>query len=436
MFNGWKRTLSRAVESSTEALAPRPSKMLCPMCIQWVDAFPVEEAADGSMVPQCPECSSTVPQDYVDAYPQFPPVSFSIIGFRSHGKSVFLGSLFHDLDHACVAHSPKEWPDFSYFAPDEATMRHVREIKEQLEEGHLPDATDQAFFRPAILQMRNVPKFGSCQLLSYDTSGELLQDVSTLKSHHVGYISRVPTILLLVSWKQTEATERAPHGLNELLTIYQQAMRSLGGDLSQQNLLVVLTKGDRLVNEAGLPASVREFLLPSAGAAARAVHEAGDEEHLERLDEMSEDIEEWFERHPKFSAFAREARDKFRRVEYCAATATGAEPETVKTKTANGQDVEVKRLAHDLAPRGVLSTLLWAVRLQRPDPEADRKRQTRVGAASKLLQEERFRSYCGAHGLEAERQRALRKLERGRIQAANRLLETIQTSHKHSSPIS
>ena len=390
------------------------------MCLKLVDEFAVEEGADGSSVQRCPECDNDVPWLYVSDYEKFPPAVFSVIGFRSHGKSVFLGSLFHELTAAATANSPKEWPHFSYSALDQAGMDQVLEIKRNLEDRKLPAPTLESFFQPAILKMRNLPQFGSRHLLAYDTSGELLQQTARIKSYQKGYISRVSTIVLIVSWKQLDVAEQSKYHLDELITIYREALISLGGDPQQQSLLVVLSKGDRLLGEPGLPERVTEFLKPiAANENGQGVHENGDAAHFARLDTLSQEIELWLEGQRHFSTFVREARAEFHRVEYCVATATGHEAKD-------------NVLPYDIAPRGVLSSLLWTLRLQTPDAQEEQAHKAAVTQAKKLLEHRDYVKFFRQANRDKDRLHALDFLTvgRGRTLPAKKLVLEFRNRNK------
>lgn len=390
------------------------------MCLNFVDEFTIEQGADGSSLQKCLECNNDVPQLYVRDYEKFPPAVFSIIGFRSHGKSVFLGSLFHELTAAATKNSPKEWPHFSYSALDQMGMDQVLEIKRELEERKLPAPTLESFFQPAILRMRDLPKFGSRHLLAYDTSGELLQQTSRIKSYQKGYISRVSTVVLIVSWKQLDVAEQSRYHLDDLITIYREALISLGGDPQQQSLLVVLSKGDRLLGEPGLPERVTEFLKPVASNGnGSSVHENGDAAHFARLDTLSQEIELWLESQPHFSTFVREARAEFHRVEYCVATATGHE--------ANGNV-----LPYDIAPRGVLSSLLWTLRLQTPDAQEEQAHKTAVAEAKRLLEHKNYVKFFRQANRDKDRLHALEFLTvgRGRTLPAKKLVLEFRNRNK------
>ena len=392
--------------------------MICPMCLEEVEGFEAAKATDSSMVPRCPKCGGDVPTVYINGYAEHPLAVFSLIGFRSHGKSVFLSSLFHEMDSAAVSNPAKEWPEFSYSAVDPDVMLHVREMQRKLENREMPPPTDTAFFKPAILRMKQVPRFGSCHLLAYDTSGESLLAVDQMKSF-IGYVSRVPTVLLLVSWMIRDAAEQPAHHLDELLTIYRQAVLDLGGDPKSQNLLVVLTKGDRLLDEPDIPESIQRFLTPEPHADGdERPHEPGDDEHFERLDMLSQEIELWLEGQRKFGNFVRQAPGEFRRVEYCIVSATGSEPESGK-------------LVCDVAPCGVLSALLWTLKLQFDGQAEEQRHKAVVERYVHILNAAPVVEHFQKHKAEKERQRALRKLSqgRGRTLLARRLVNSYRAAH-------
>jgi len=400
--------------ASTPVGATKP-EMLCPSCLRYVAQFSVAKAADSSSVARCPLCKADVPWLYANNDAGLLPATFSVLGLRSHGKSVFLGSLFHELDSATIADSPKEWPNFSYSALDQAGLEQVRNIQHELEQRNLPAPTDQAFFQPTVLRLRNIPRFGSRHLLAYDTSGELLQNHAWLRGHHDGYLSRVPTIMLIVSWKQKHEAEKSKIHLDGFITIYLEALAALGTSPSEQNLLVVLSKGDRLLTEPDVPLSVLEFLRPDPNAWEQGeVLESGDKKHFILLDRISQEIEIWLEGQRYFAAFVNEARVAFKRVEFCVATATGHEPEN-------------NTLRYDIAPRGVLSSLLWAIRLQTPDPAEEQEHRNAIDLYKKALEHPKLISFCRQNNKENERIKALNRLKigRGRTSLAKELVLSV-----------
>jgi len=346
-------------------------------------------------------------------YQEYPPVVFSLIGFRSHGKTVFLSSLLYEFNKASRS-------SFSYTPLDESGMQLVRTKLKELEQGKLPDPTPKVFFEPAILRVEGGKGLGNFHLLIYDTSGESLQQVSELQQYS-SYVSRTPTILLLVSLSELKD---ATLSLTDLLTIYIQSVLELNGDPKKQTLVVVLTKGDRLVDTDGVPLAVRRFLEPVDGT--------GDELRPERLEALSVEIESWLERRPDCTNFVRRTRREFRQVKYCVISAIGSEP-------AQGSTTVV------VAPRGVLAPLFWVVhlnRLQGPaGPLIDRMQQLLNKSQQNVilrdyrmaLDDSALVAFCRKGLREPERLKALRDLSQGQTAAAGKLVSDYNRASSDSS---
>jgi len=304
--------------------------MLCPNCLRNVDAFESQTGVAGNIGLTCPLCGEEVPLRYAREYAEFPPVMFSVIGFRGHGKTVFLSSFLHQLEEAEL-----NWRDFSAAPLDETGLRDIRKRQQELETGQLPDSTRKAFIKPAIIRLQNVPNLGNCHLLLYDTAGEAIENVTEL-SQHYGYISRVPVIVVLVSLKDLTR----PNELVDFLTVYNQTALGLEGNPKDQSLLVVLTQADKFVDEPGVPDTLRNFLRNEDDMNAT----------KERMEAISESIKAWLSSQRGYLTFVRRAEADFKRVKFCILSATGSEPDG-------------RRLLVNATPRGVMAPMLWVMRL-------------------------------------------------------------------------
>lgn len=306
--------------------------MLCPNCLMEVASFKEVSGVKGSIGLVCPnsDCGEEVPLRYSRDYSLFPPVMFSVIGFRGHGKTVFLSSFLTQLETAGLL-----WPNFSAATLDESGMGNVRGRQAELRSKKLPDSTPKMFIKPAVMRVENVPHLGNCHLLLYDSSGEAIESVSELTTHY-GYISRVPVITLLVSLKDLERPEK----LVDFLTVYYQTVLGLNGNPKKQSLLVVLTQADKFVDESGLPDTVRRYLQVEDDMSAS----------VERMEGLSKDIETWLSGRSSYVNFVRRAKADFKQVKFCVLSSTGSQP--------NGRELLV-----EAAPHGVMAPMLWVMRL-------------------------------------------------------------------------
>jgi parallel beta-helix repeat protein len=288
----------------------------------------------------CPEESCRevgVPHLYVDQYADYPATPFSIIGLRGHGKTVYLTSLLHELNSL-----GKRWPDF-YSAPlDEESFEDIRRRLAEMRHGRLPEATRMVFPRAEVLRLRRIPRVGGCHLMMFDTSGEAFLSVNGVVNY-ARFVKNSPAVIWLVSLEDVVS----PEELDRVLTVYLQALAELKGDAGKQELIVVLTKGDLVLNSEKVPAlppRARNMLLEHQ------LDPRGDS--WLQLEALSRDLKEWLEA-AGYHQYVNRADDSFAAVRYCIVSAQGAD-------AAGGQ------LAVELMPRAVLAPLFWLWRKVAP----------------------------------------------------------------------
>ena len=307
--------------------------MRCPFCLNEVPSFLEEKDAHDRPVLVCPDAAcreAGVPLLYVQDYAQFPAIPFSIMGLRGHGKTVFVTSLLHELSEL-----GQRWPGF-YSAPlDEESYREVEKRLAEMRAGRLPEATRMVFPRAEVIRLQNIPRVGGCHLMMFDTSGEAFLTVNGVMAY-ARYVKRSPSVIWLISLENMDS----PDELDRVLTVYLQALAEMKGESSKQELIVVLTKGDLLLNSPKvprLPELAEDFLLNHQ------LDPCGDS--WLRLDQVSKELGNWIV-DAGYHQFANRARDSFAAVRYCIISAQGAD-------ATNGE------LDFGLMPRGVLAPLFW-----------------------------------------------------------------------------
>ena len=300
--------------------------MLCPFCQRPVDRF--DTPPDGGYGLRCPVCGEDgVPLRYPIEYAAHPAVPVSIVGLTAHGKTVFIDALITHLERRV------RWPRFSCQWLDQSGMQESRaRLRELREHGRIPDATNAVFRRPQVIRLGGVPRVGGSQLLFYDTGGEAFRDTELLRDAG-RYVRHSPAVLWLVSLTELEY----PEELTDLLTVYAQAMAEMGGDTRQQSVVLVITKGDLLLDRPDLPPAARDFLLDDD------LDPGG--EAWGRLWRLSDALEGWL-RTTEHRPVVNHLRSQFRAARFCILSAQGA--------AARDQTLEM-----DLMPRGVLAPLFW-----------------------------------------------------------------------------
>lgn len=318
--------------------------MLCPNCLRQVEKFEKSYAGSGAAILTCPACNETVPIRYQDDYERIPSIAFSVVGLRGHGKTVFFSSLLHEFDRLT-----RRLPGFSYSALDETGLKVVREAQTSLDRGALPRPTPGSIFpRPVILQVEGLPGEDEFRLLVFDITGEVFEDVARLQKYG-GYITRSRSTVWLISPSVLESSNQL-RSLDDFVTRYLQAARELDGQPIKQDLLIVLTMGDRFVDENGVPEEIRQFLRGET-----LVDRSIGSESLHR---QSHAIENWLSRKPGFHNALRIVRKEFGRVQFCVISALGWEP--------HGSEQAVS-----VTPRGVLLPLHWLLAFERERREVE-----------------------------------------------------------------
>jgi hypothetical protein len=320
--------------------------MICPFCQREVGQFAASPDGRALRCPlaDCPGTDQDVPNLYVRDYDAHPPVALSILGPTGHGKTMFIEALLTHLERHV------RWPGFSTQWMDETGMREVRaRLRELRQHGQIADATARVFPRPKILRLRKIPGLGGRQVLMYDTSGESFATAeNVLESGR--YVRNSPAIVCVVSVTEFEHPEQ----LSDMMTSYDHAMSQMGADARDQALILVLTKGDLLLDSAAVAAS--GMGLPPLPDAAREFLENDDLDPAgdawARLETVHAALDEWLQR-TELRNTVNLLKDQFRTVRFTIVSAQG--------RAAIDQ-----ALTMDLMPRGILAPLLWLCRVSRP----------------------------------------------------------------------
>ena len=313
--------------------------MLCPFCLsqQTFKAQPRKGSTELQYL--CNACHQLVPPAYVKDYQHFPPVVVSAIGFRAHGKTVYLASLFEMLFSPSLA---RRWTDLWHHALNEESQGVVEKNRLCLKEGRLPDATPQNFPIPTIVRISGIPGRRNATLLLYDTSGEAFEKERPLIDY-ARFVTQAKTVMFLIDVHELGDPGRQMH---RLLETYLNGMAALKANTRRQNMLLVLTKADVLCGRLDgkwqdLGDYVRQGELCSWENWQIYTH---------RMRRLSRRLETFVNNELGGALFHNLARNSFARVSYSVVSALGAEP-----------DRETKRLAVGAVPKRVVDPLLWVL---------------------------------------------------------------------------
>jgi len=317
--------------------------MLCPFCLHDV-TFKREKPKDASAsVYLCPDCREQVPALYVEGYNQYPPVVVSTIGFRQHGKTIYLSALFYALRRLGLA---SHWKGFFTMGLNEETLETVWNLVDMLERGKLPDSTPKVFPRPAIIRVEGVPMQPNRTLLCYDTGGECFERPTQLVQY-ASFVQRARTAMLLVNIPDRENPDEE---MKRLLNIYVVGMAELGARTQDQHLVVVYTKADEI------PGRFRNHWGEVADYFVRGSIDglANPQEYVRHMRLLSDWLRRDFTQYQlQAGEFLNMADKHFKSVTFSMVSALGAQP--------HGQ-----QLSAPIAPRRVLDPLFWVMEKSRP----------------------------------------------------------------------
>lgn len=309
--------------------------MVCPFCLKTKIAFNKNSNMEyNRSVYTCPHCGEALPGLYVRDYRDYRPVVVNAVGFRQHGKTLYFGALFYVLKKLTLA---EHWPDFFTLGLNEDSLNTVYENVNMLEKGILPDSTPKNFPRPTMMRVHGIPLHPNRTLLFYDTGGECFERPSQLV-RFAGFVSRARTVLFLVSLVDMDNPVREMH---KLLNTYVVGMGELGGATQEQNLVVVYTKADALLNYLTEWEFLEDYLTHGS------LEDLADQDHyVKRMHTASERLRKFTRDRLQAKEFINAARQNFKGVKYAIVSALGAKPDG-------------NRLPVEIVPRRVLDPLLW-----------------------------------------------------------------------------
>ncbi len=311
--------------------------MLCPYCLE--DVKPNISGKDKSASWQCPnkECLRVIPNEYYNNR-NLGKVIVNAVGFSRHGKTVYFASLFYLFNQLA-----EHWPGFTTLSVDENSLQTVKENTRMIDkEGILPNPTQKNFPLPTIIRISKLPIGDDKFFLFYDTGGESYRRAQNM----VKFAGFVKNSLVINFFVSLEDLEKPAEDLHELLQIYIQGLADLGGDSTRQNLIVVLTKGDRL--RKMMEEKYSDIWNSLENSHTRDLNKSGIFHYLARLRNLSGRIERFFQDELKGHQFLNLAHNRFKSVEFCIISSLGSPP------SSDGRTLETR-----INPKRVVDPLVW-----------------------------------------------------------------------------
>ena len=332
--------------------------MICPYC---VEDIPPQSTTHET----CKKLKGKeFPPYYVDLHADEyapDPVVLSVVGFGGHGKTVFLCSLFHYLDHYLI----NLWANFFNRRLDQDSLTTLQMHLDRLTTGSLPARTDRVFPRPGIFRPTHMPKVNGSgnmpaledtTVLIYDPPGEAFKTESEIVEL-AGFVKRSDCLLFLIDI--ASLGNSAASKMGQLLDTYLLSMRRMGIQQRSQHLIVVYTKSDDLKvsvpefktfleSHPDLNDYLNEQLPPSL---------ANPDSHLQRLENISKLLEDFTRFDLNAGRFIHAANDWFASVSYTVVSSLGAAPE----KFVDDKGEQSEKLTVSISPHGVIDPFLYVL---------------------------------------------------------------------------
>lgn len=314
------------------------NEFLCPYC-QAAGSGPVPVGQNKRNYFACRECEMRIPVEYIESA-AVPREVLAAIGSRGHGKTAYLYALYQELNQLA-----RYWPGFYLFPMDERSLDLVNEGVHSLKSGGLPEPTPASSPVITIIRAASIPFWGERVLIIYDIGGEAYSRAELI-ARDAPFARRTRTALVFMSLEECGYDAAS---MQELLSVYVQGVSELGGDTRRQQLIIVLSKGDRLkVKLAPRYGKVWDYL--TSGTLENVA--TGLNTYLEGMRLVSGSIRGLI-REMGGVQLLNFAGDRFRSVEFCIVSALGAQP-------GDG------RLQVQANPKRVLDPLLWALHYSGP----------------------------------------------------------------------
>jgi hypothetical protein len=328
--------------ASTNSLATRKEHiMLCPFCL--ADLQPRTTVCTSS------SCQRQLPLEYVTCHSSWwarhhQPAIVSVVGFRGHGKTVYLASLYYVLQNTVV----RAWDAFYRQGLTMKSLKMLYENLSLLKKRKLPDSTQLVFPEPNIDRLYKIPHFGDRTLLVYDPPGEafdLIEDDSLQR--FAGFVKHSKCVLFLISltdmMSEFGSAEGVAGEMDRLLERYNLGMTEMRAPSKAQHLIVVYTKADRPLSDIDFPDEIIKYLEKSE---VETLHDM--RSYLSTMKQNSSVLKKFTSDVLNAHAFINNAKDHFKDTEFCAVSALGSEP-------VDGN------LAERIAPLRVIDPLLWVL---------------------------------------------------------------------------
>ena len=321
-------------------------KVLCPYCLT--------EIRYKTELKGCPNeaCKSVLPVEYVEDFDKTPPCFAQIIGWSSHGKTVFLQALTAQLMQMGTV-----WKDnFDHSAQTEKTLIFARNVKNFMSTGRMPPGTDLELQDAYIMHLNGMERWGNRALVLRDVAGDYFVKLQ-IPLTYMPYLAHVPTTIMLTS---LDDLRKSSYTIDELLNSYIQTLLNVNKEFNKRphHVIVTLSKADLIQDE--LPKNIIDYLnqdpFTHLGNPENSVPPMNGEkmnQYMLSLASISEEIKDWIDHRDAYGhTLIQRARKKNIDLRFSIISSTGSEVP------------EDKIMKVKILPKRVLDPFFWLLELQ------------------------------------------------------------------------
>jgi hypothetical protein len=228
------------------------SQPKCPFCLEKHD-FKKSRICPKTFRRNRPEENEEVPRQYIDQFNRVPPIPLVTMGFKGHGKTTYLAALSMVLEDLY-----RLLPGTTYQLLDQYTVETLAGMRQQAIDKKDNEPSEPAAPRPMFINVYGGQN-KNCLVL-YDVAGEIYQEIyknDYLQKIHA--LKAVQNVLFMVSLSDLQEKEYQLR-INDLLLRYIDGMQRLEMPVAGHNLIVVFTKGDKIIEmpEYAFPPEVKK----------------------------------------------------------------------------------------------------------------------------------------------------------------------------------
>jgi hypothetical protein len=244
---------------------------------------------------------------------------------------------------------------YEYSAQTDPTLVYTRNVKDFMNAGTMPKATQLDLQDAYIMQLIGMERWGNRTLVMRDVAGEYFNKLH-IPIKHTPYLIHVPTTIMLFSLHDLK---ESTFTMDELMNGYIQTLLLHDRNFQQtpRTIIVVLSKADLLLSE--LPANLKDYLLadPFSGILqSQSVDwQMGNAEmtsYMQKLNAVSGEIKDWIDKDSFGHTMIMRASHNNIHLKFSIVSSTGSPvPDDKKMKV-------------DIRPIRILDPFFWILDLQ------------------------------------------------------------------------